>query len=249
MLEMKKFRPGHVALVRALSKLGFASRTNAEKLIRDGKVIVNGNKVTNPDHSVNPDTANILIDGLKIAKQVAKLWMIHKPKNTITSHSDEKGRKTVFDLLPDHFKKEHGHIIAVGRLDYTTTGLLLLTNETRIASFLTDPENKIEREYIATVRGEITDDKIEKCLQGFHDNIKENNKDELLKAKRLEVLKKSGRESTVRITLTEGKNREIRRMMLAIGHEVIKLKRVRFGPYLLGDLESGSIAELSIVSE
>lgn len=233
MLGMK---PGHVPLDRALSKLGLASRSEARRLILDGRVRVNGTLRIDPDFPVKPEHAKILIDGESVEKAEARTFMLYKPRGVITTRSDEKGRPTVFSLID-----EAGlHLVAVGRLDAATTGLLLLTNDTRLAANLTDPRSNVLRTYLVSVRGEVTEAKLETLRSGIVDN------DELLRPERIVLRKASGKESHLTLELTEGKNREIRRMTLALGHEVTRLKRVAFGGLELGDLQPGEYRELSI---
>jgi pseudouridine synthase len=145
-------------------------------------------------------------------------------------------RPTVFSLL----KGKELHLLAVGRLDWATTGLLILTNSSRLASWLTEPSNQIERTYLVSVRGEVTTDELHRLRSGLMDD------GDLLKAEEVLIRKASQKESHLTVRLTEGKNREIRRMFLALGHEVTRLKRVAYGPLELGDLEPGEYRELTI---
>ncbi|NDG85276.1 MAG: rRNA pseudouridine synthase [Proteobacteria bacterium] len=224
---------GRVPLERALSKLGFASRTEARNLIESGKVKVHGSFETDPARLVNPDTAHIEVLGTKAVKAASRVVLFHKPKGVVTTKRDPEGRRTIYDLLPEELRSFH----PVGRLDMHTTGLLLLTNDTRISSFLTDPANAIPRTYVVGVEGEVTQDEEQRMVEGVTDE------GEVLKAEAVEVKKRSGKESLLVLTLTEGKNREIRRLCDALGHEVRMLKRIRFGSYELGDLAPGAWSE------
>lgn len=233
--ERVKLR-GRVPLERALSKLGIASRTDARALILAGRVRVHGKPCSDPLLQVTPETAHIEIDGFKALAVERKTFLLNKPKGLVTTHSDEKGRPTVFSLL----EKEKLHLIAVGRLDQATTGLLLLTNDTRLASWLTDPGNSIRRTYLVTVRGEVDASKIERLLrEGIEDQ------GDVLRPDGVEIQKSSGRESHLVVHLNEGKNREIRRIFAALGNEVIRLKRVAYGALGLGDLSPGLYREVS----
>ncbi|MEO5968308.1 MAG: pseudouridine synthase [Bdellovibrionia bacterium] len=232
---MKAFGPGKVKLERALSKLGIASRVVAREWILAGKVQVNGAVQRNPDFAVNPERTIIAVDGQRVQKAQTRTFLLYKPKGTVTTHSDEKGRKTVFTLL----QELDIHLIAVGRLDWATSGLLLLTNDTRLADWLTDPSNGIQRTYLVTVRGEATEVKLELLRGGI------KNQGESLRAQDIFLRKASGRESHLTVNLTEGKNREIRRMFASIGHEVTRLKRVSYGKLELGELRPGEYRELS----
>lgn len=225
---------GRVSLERALSKLGFSSRTEARALIEGGRVKVHGSLETNPDRPVNPDTAHIEVDGEKAIKQVSRLFLFHKPKGVVTTKHDPEGRKTIYDFLPEALKNFH----SVGRLDMHTTGLLLLTNDTRLSSFLTDPHSRIPRVYIVQVRGEVQEATLHKMLSGVIDQ------GELLKADQARILKSSSKESKLELRLLEGKNREIRRLCQNLEHEVTALKRISFGDYQLGDLGPGQLEEV-----
>ena len=231
----KKPKPGTVPLERALSKLGLASRTEARVLIRAGKVKVRGAVVSNPLAMVVPETARIEIEGISTAVARPITVMLHKPAGVVTTRSDEKGRKTVYSLLDGL----EAHVIPVGRLDLASTGLLLFTNDTQFSAWVTDPKNNIPKVYLVSVRGEVTDEYAARLESGIRDE------GELLKADRVVVRKRSKRESHLVVTLSEGKNREIRRMLSAAGHEVTRLKRVEFGGLSLGELKPGAWRELS----
>ncbi len=226
---------GRVPLERALSKLGIASRTQARQWILDGRVQIGGKVCTDPLRMIVPESAEIGIDGAKPKLAEPLTIALHKTKGLVTTRSDEKGRATVYALL----EGIDTHLIPVGRLDAATTGLLLLTNNTQFSAWLTDPRQQIPRVYIAQVRGEFTTEKAHLLEHGVE------NKCEELGAAAVEILKTSGRESTLKITLTEGKNREIRRMLLQVGHEVTKLKRISFGGIHLGELAPGKYRVLS----
>ncbi len=231
--------PGEVSLERALSKLGIASRTEARSWIEAGRVRVNGVVQADPGRWVVPEKARIEIDGRRADRKERMVLLLHKTRGTITTRSDERGRPTVFDLLPEELSR-FGNLHSVGRLDQATTGLLLLTNDTRLSSWLTDPENEIPRVYRVTARGEITAEHVARMLAGVSSEVG------MLKASHVEMLKASGRESHLRITLHEGKNREIRRLLEAVGSEVTDLKRISYGGLELGALKPG---ECRVVEE
>lgn len=222
-------KPGTVPLLRALSKLGLASRTQTAEWIAAGRLAVNGRICRDPALPVVPERDRFALDGQELAPQARTCIALHKPRGYVTTRSDEKGRRTVFDLLPDSLQQLH----AVGRLDMHTSGLLLMTNNTRLSSWLTDPANAVPREYAVSVDGKIADATLERVLHGIEDD------GELLRASAVRVRKLSGRESHLFVTLHEGRNRELRRLFRAAGHEVNKLKRLAFGPVALGELESG----------
>ena len=227
--KRNRYQQGLVKLERALSKLGLASRTEARVLIKDAKVKVNGRVCKDPSYLVQPEHAQIEISDQLQKTQKEIVIIFHKPKGCVTTKRDENGRKTVYDFLPEEFHRLH----PVGRLDFATSGLLIFTNNTKLSSQLTNPQNQILRTYLVTVRGEVIDKSLKKIHEGIWD------KDELLKAESVSVRKRSARETHLTIQLTEGKNREIRRLFLALGHEVIALKRIAFGEFELGELQSG----------
>ncbi|MHB8910942.1 MAG: pseudouridine synthase [Syntrophales bacterium] len=226
---------GKVPLERALSKLGIASRSRTRQWAVEGRLKVNGRTVTDPAALVVPERDRFALNG-NIFKPTANYTVVvHKPKNYVTTRSDEKGRKTVYDLLPPGLQ----HLHPVGRLDMQTTGLLLLTTDTKLSAFLTDPANAVERVYAVTVKGRVGDEDTDKLSRGITDG------GEVLKAHKIVVRKLSNHESHLTMTLVEGKNREIRRMCKAIGHEVTALKRIAFGPIGLGNVLTGQHRHLT----
>jgi 23S rRNA pseudouridine2605 synthase len=220
---------GKVALVRALSKLGYASRSQAYGLIRDGRVEVNGRVATDPALLVTPGLTRIAVGGADLERAPRLVIALNKPRQVVTTRSDPEGRKTVYDLIADLGTR----VVPVGRLDLASTGLLLMTNDTQLANWLTDPSNRVVRRYVVTVRGELSDAMAESLVHGIVDA------GETLSAESIDILKRSKRETHMIVALTEGRNREIRRMMNRAGHEVTRLKRVSFGGLELGDLSTG----------
>lgn len=224
-----------VSLARALSKLGAASRTDARKLIAAGRVRVGGRVVTNPSLRVTPESARITIDGELAHRRAWTLLAFHKPRGVVTTRRDPEGRPTVFELLGDAGRG----LVAVGRLDIASSGLLLFTNDTQLANRLTDPASAVVRRYVVTVRGEVTDD-IARALEAGVAVADSTGRRERLRASRVTIRKASGRETHLIVELMEGKNREIRRLFAAVEHEVTRLHRVAFGPFELGDLAPGT---------
>lgn len=222
---------GTVRLDRALSKLGLASRANAQRLIAARRVRVNGRVALDPSQLVVPETARITVAGIAPARREWRTIAFHKPRGVLTTRRDPGGRPTVFDQLGDCA----GSLVAVGRLDMASTGLLLLTTDTQLANRLTDPSNAIVRRYVVTVRGRVTDDAARQMVAGTG----------ALRAHSAVIRKRSTRESHLVIELVEGKNREIRRMLESLGHEVTKLMRVAFGGVELGDLQPGQWREVT----
>ena len=228
---MSRMRRGTVRLDRALSKLGVASRAEARRLISDGRVRVAGRIVRDPAMLVVPEQRAIVVDGATAAPRPWRTVAFHKPRGVVTTRRDPDGRTTVFDLLDEGSRS----LVAVGRLDLASTGLLLLTTDTQLANYLTDPANAIVRRYVVTVRGSLDDDAAERMVNGIDD----------LHASSVVVHKRSARETHLVVELVEGKNREIRRMLETLGHEVTKLMRVAFGGVELGTLQRGEWREVS----
>ena len=230
MTAKERRNPGFVPLDRALSKLGLASRGEARELIRAGRVAVDGRTKTDPLHEVIPERIRIEIDGRPVQRPEPLTILLHKPRGVVTTRSDPQGRSTVYSCLAGL----DAHVVPVGRLDAATSGLLLLTNDTRFADWLTDPRNEVPRVYVVTVRGELNDETARLLEKGIEDA------GERLAARRIAVRKRSRRETHLIVELTEGKNREIRRLFAAAGHEVTRLKRVSFGGLELGGLAPGT---------
>lgn len=203
-------------------------------MIRAGRVAVDGRPATDPLAPVVPERVRLEIDGRPAERPRPVTILLHKPRGVVTTRSDPEGRRTVYDCL----EGLDVHVVPVGRLDAATTGLLLLTNDTRFADRVTDPRNQVPRVYLVTVRGELTDAEAESLEAGLEDG------GEILAARSVTVRKRSRRETHLVVELTEGKNREIRRLMAAVGHEVTRLKRVSFGGLELGDLQPGQWREV-----
>jgi 23S rRNA pseudouridine2605 synthase len=221
---------------RLLSKLGIASRGTSQEWIRAGRVRINGRVIRDPATWVLWLKDSVSIDDQPIQDSVKRFFLFHKPKGVITTHCDDKGRKTIFDVLPPDL----GYMHAVGRLDQATSGLLLITNDPVLSSYLTDPTHKVMRTYLVTVRGEFTEAQAKEATVGVLDG------GERLQCHTVKIQKNSGRESHLEVVLIQGKNREIRRLFKALGHEVTRLRRIQYGPFKLGDLPSGAWREIPI---
>jgi 23S rRNA pseudouridine2605 synthase len=211
-----------VPLSRALSKLGILSRSQAIDAIRAGRVRVGGRVVRDEAALVVPERARLIVDGIAGRVPVWRTIVFHKPRGVVTTRRDPEGRPTVFDILGDA-----GRLVAVGRLDLATSGLLLLTSDTRLADWITDPAHEVPRLYVVTVRGRVEARDLAD-LTGAVTTLR----------------KASSRESHLLVELREGRNRQVRRMFDAIGHEVTKLKRVKVGGLDLGDLAPGEHRDL-----
>ena len=213
-----------VALNRALSKLGILSRAQATEAIRAGRVKIKGRVVTNPAADVVPERAGITVDGERRHRAAWRTILFYKPRGVVTTREDPEGRATVYDVIGPSARG----LIAVGRLDLATSGLLLLTTDTRLAHRITDPGNAVPRVYLVTVRGRVTEEDAAR-----------------LNAASVIVRKASNRETHLTVELQRGRNREVRKLFEAIGHEVTTLKRVRFGALELGHLAPGEWRELT----
>lgn len=219
-----------VGLARALSKLGYCSRSQAWKLIEAGAVKVDGAVIRRPEHSVDWQCAAIEVNGepLKAARHV--YLMLNKPRGLVTTASDEHGRATVYDSFDGA-----GLPFAspVGRLDKASEGLLLFTNDTAWADRITSPAGHLEKTYHVQVNG-LGDDAL---LRRMREGVKDG--DDLLKARRVSLLRQGGRNCWLEIALDEGRNRHIRRMLQALGLDTLRLVRVSIGALQLGTLPKG----------
>jgi 23S rRNA pseudouridine2605 synthase len=234
--DLRRSRPAAlVPLNRALSRLGVASRADATALIREGRVRVDGRIVRDPATLVRSGLSGIRVDGAPPRRPPFTTLALHKPRGVLTTRRDPEGRPRIYDLLPDNGSR----LVPVGRLDMASTGLLLLTNDLALAAWLTDPTNRVPRVYVVTVRGLITERDRARLERGLDVD------GERLVTRSTTIRKASHRESHLVVTLTEGKNREIRRLFGALGHEVTRLKRVSVGGLELGPLPPGRWRALS----
>lgn len=228
----QKTVPGKkVGLARALSKLGYCSRSQAVQLIREGKVRLNGATPRNPETSVRLGVDRIELGGKPVSAAEKIYLMMNKPRGIVTTATDEKGRDTVYGLLPHDL-----HWIApVGRLDKASEGLLLFTNDSQWAARITDPKTHLDKTYHVQIAA-IADAKM---IEALHQGIEYPN-GQLLRAKSVTVLRAGRKNSWLEIVLDEGKNRQIRRMFDGLGVEVLRLVRVAIGPLQLGELAKGA---------
>ncbi len=222
-------------LQKVIANSGITSRRKAEELILNGKVTVNGEKVITLGTKVK-ETDDIEVNGVKINKEDKVYYLLNKPREVICAVSDDKGRKTVIDLI-----KDNRRIYPVGRLDYDTTGALILTNDGEFANLLMHPKNEIDKCYIAKIDGMLSPKEMMTLKTGVMiDNIK-------TKRARVKVRKtdESTNTSIVEITIHEGKNHQVKRMFESVGHEVLKLKRERVAFLDLTGLKSGEYRKLN----
>jgi 23S rRNA pseudouridine2605 synthase len=182
-----------------------------------------------------PEIARIALDGAPQRKAAWRTLLLHKPRGVVTTRRDPQDRKTIYDIIGE---KGRG-LIAVGRLDLATSGLLLLTSDTQLAEWITNPANEVPRIYAVTVRGSLTAEEARRLLSGIE------SRGDRLAASEVTIRKTSGRETHLTLELKEGKNKEVRRLLAVIGHDVTRLKRIKFGGLELGRLEPGQWRELS----
>ena len=219
----------HVGLARALSKLGFCSRSQAAKLIRAGRVRLNGAPRRDPEAPVRLERDRIEVDQTAVTAEAQIYLMLNKPRGVVTTASDEKGRETVYSLLGEKLP----WVAPVGRLDKASEGLLLVTNDSEWAARMSDPGSHLDKTYhvhVHALAGEIPTDEL---VRGV------SIRGELLRAKRARVLRAGEKNAWLEIVIDEGKNRQIRRMLEHLGIEVLRLIRVAIGPLILGQLAKG----------
>lgn len=226
-----------VGLARALSKLGFCSRSQAAGLVREGKVLLNGKVSRDPEAFVRLGVDRIAVEGAHVEAAEKIYLVMNKPRGIVTTAADEKGRETVYSQLPSGLK----WIAPVGRLDKASEGLLLLTNDSEWAARITDPESHLDKTYHVQINCVAAERIIDALMGGV-----EMPQGEVLKAKRARVLRAGEKNSWLEIVLDEGKNRQIRRMLDGLGVEAQRLIRVAIGPLQLGTLAKGAHRELSV---
>ncbi|MEH7086202.1 pseudouridine synthase [Neobacillus drentensis] len=223
-------------LQKVIARAGIASRRKAEDLIKDGRVKVNGKVVTELGLKVS-SSDRVEVNEIQIEKEEPVYFLLYKPRGVISSVNDDKGRKVVTDFFP-HLKER---IYPVGRLDYDTSGLLVLTNDGEFANLLMHPKNEIDKVYVAKVKGIPLKENLRKLERGIR---LEDGKTAPARVKLLSADSKK-QAAIIEITIHEGRNRQVRRMFEAIGHEVLKLKRERYGFLTLNGLRTGDARELT----
>jgi 23S rRNA pseudouridine2605 synthase len=224
----------HIGLARALSKAGYCSRSRAAELICGGRVSLNGKIRYDPETPVSDHRDRIAVDGKAIDAQGKVYVMMNKPRGVVTTAADEKGRKTVYVLLNEEKEKSLPWLAPVGRLDKASEGLLLLTNDSEWGARIAAPETHLDKTYHVQV-GIVADDQF---IQTLIRGVKAQG--EFLRAKQARPLRAGQKNCWLEIILDEGKNRQIRRMMEAMGVEVLRLIRVAIGPLQLGNLAKGA---------
>ncbi len=217
-------------LQKLIAESGYCSRRKAEELIKQGKVRLNGEKVTELGTKASFGD-EIIVNGNLIEYQEKEYYLFYKPRGVVCTTKDDKDRKTVLDFFDDVTKR----IYPVGRLDYDTTGVLLLTNDGEFANLMMHPKSKVDKYYVAKVKGIVTGDEVKALKRG----VKLDNKKVYPSRVKLKKLDKKNMTSIIEITIHDGINHEVKRLMESIGHEVIKLKREAFGFLNLTGLKSG----------
>lgn len=226
---------GH-GLARVLSKLGHCSRTQGERLVREGRVAVDGRIVTDPEHRTNPAASRLAVDGVTVSGAQPVHLMLNKPRGLLTTRHDPQGRDTVYRCLEGlHLP----HVSPVGRLDKASEGLLLLTNDTLWAQGILEGPHAPEKTYHVQVDRKADDALLGALREGIED------KGERLAATDARLLREGTRNAWLEIVLNEGRNRHIRRLLAAHGIETLRLVRIAIGPLTLGDLPKGQVRHLT----
>jgi 23S rRNA pseudouridine2605 synthase len=223
-------------LQKVMAELGVASRRKCEELILQGKVSVDGQIITELGTKVDKQSSVILVEGIRITNEIKKVYLLlNKPIGYITSAKDQYDRPTVMDLISEIKVR----LYPVGRLDYDTEGLLILTNDGALTFKITHPSHNVTKTYTALVSGIVQEEAIEIFKEGV---VIEDYK---TAPAELEILKYMNNDTLVNITIHEGKNRQVRKMCDAIGHSVLRLKRISIGSLKLGDLSTGHYRHLN----
>lgn len=220
---------GLVRLQKFLADAGVASRRASEKLITGRRVTVNGAVMDSLGYKVDPGAVEIAVDGQPVRARRKVYVALHKPRGVLCTRSDPEGRPTVMDLLPH----EWSVAFPVGRLDRESEGLLFLTNDGEFSLRLTHPRYGVRKQYLAVIEGRVGEAELGRFTAGIEDE------GEILKAERVRLLHANNSHSTVEIELAQGRNREVRRLFAALGHEVVQLRRTQVGPIRLGELPPG----------
>ena len=232
-------------LQKYMARCGVASRRKSEELISSGRVSVNGEVITEMGYKISKGD-EVKVDG-KVIEAVSekKYYLMNKPRSCLSTVSDPKGRKTVISILPEELKEYR--LFPVGRLDYDTKGVLLLTNDGEFMNMLVGPKSNIEKEYLARVEGIVTKEELSILEKGVR--IKDDDNKYYLSRPclcNIESIDKDNNSSLVRIIIQEGKYHQVKRMLEYINHDVKRLTRVRFGVVSIGEIKEGMVRELSI---
>jgi pseudouridine synthase len=225
-----------MTLDRIISRFGLASRTVATGWIRSGRVRVNQKIERDAERWVQIDRDRVSLDGRALSEAQRVYVMLNKPTGVITTYGDPQARRTVYDSLGDL----EAWVFPVGRLDKDTSGLLLLTNDTDFGNRLTDPKSKVSKQYVVKVNARVSDDEVQRLQGGI-----EIDPGRMTLPCTIRRIRDTEKYSWLEVTLQEGKNRQIRRMIEALGHNVLKLVRIQIGDLKLGDLQVGKWRNLT----
>ena len=236
---MRKKEERRIGLARALSKIGYCSRSRAAELVRAGSVQLNGTVRRDPETPVHIRQDHIVVEGRTIEPEKKIYLVMNKPRGLVTTASDEKGRETVYSILAAG-GEDLPWLAPVGRLDKASEGLLLFTNDSEWGSRLASPETHLEKTYHVHIDRVADEALIQEIVRGV-----EAEDGDLLRAKRCRLLRSGEKNSWIEVSLDEGKNRQIRRMLEAVDVEVLRLVRVAIGPLQLGELAKGSYRSLT----
>jgi 23S rRNA pseudouridine2605 synthase len=222
-------------LQKVLAAAGIGSRRHCEEYIRDGRVTVDGKTVRELGLKVDPQAQKVCVDGERVKFQKKQYFVVNKPAGVVCTNADPGGRPRVIDLLPPW----HGRLFTVGRLDESSEGLLIVTNDGELAHALAHPKFQVERVYRCIIAGIPSDETFAQLRQGLHFT---EGKFRLRDVRRV---KSNGKSTLVEVILTEGQNREVRRLFARVGHKVLKLRRTAFGPIKLGELDAAAYRPLT----
>jgi pseudouridine synthase len=227
---------GKKTLDRVLSRSGAGSRTDARRWIAERRVAVNGRIVSDPELWIDPALDKVSLDGDPLRAVPKTYLLLHKPKGYLTTYRDPHGRRTVYDLLPQRDR----FLFPVGRLDLDTSGLLVLTNDSSFAETLTNPDRKVPKTYLVKTSKPLTDVELDRLRDGL--TLRDGKTRPAVVTRR-----PRGGGSVFEITITEGRNRQVRRMVEALGAKVLKLARVAIGGIRIGELPAGAVRPLLAV--
>ena len=227
--------PESRTLDRVLSRAGLGSRTEARLWIADGRVAVNGKKALAPDVWVHPERDSVTFDGHPLRSARKLYLLLYKPKGYLTTYKDPEGRTTIYDLLKD----VREWVFPAGRLDQDSSGLLLITNDTAFGDFVTDPESHVPKTYLVKASELLGDEQLQRLREGIQ------LADGPTRPAEIKRIRDSARFTFFEITLTEGRNRQVRRMVEALGAKVLKLVRTQIGSIEIGGLEIGKFRALT----
>ena len=222
-------------LERLFSKSGLGSRSEARQWIAAGRVLVNGRRATDPDRWIDLDRDRVSFDGKPIGRLEPVYLLLYKPTGYLTTYKDPQGRPTIYDLLP----AREQYLFPVGRLDLDTSGLLLLTNDTAFAERITNPDYKVPKTYQVKASRHLSDEELDRLRTGVE------LRDGPTKPAIVTRLREPGGRTVFEITISEGRNRQVRRMVEALDAKVLKLVRVAIGTIRIGDLKIGAVRELT----